>query len=261
MSDSDEKYLELMHAEIDGVASGTERAALREYLGSHPEAQIAHTELVKLTGILNRVEAVKTPDDLHESILAALPRERVENEMGARNSGWRFRIPLIRYGYALAAGILLGAALTGVAIKNMSPLEKPDVYGTMAVRETAPRCIAVDQMKLDRPELGGSVELCRSASDTMIIFDLQGDQAVDVEVGFDGSQGSLKSFDLQPSGVASFAAQKGTISFRSEGKQRSTIVLTSQKNVVLIPDVRMYVGGKLMQQGTLGARGAGGSTK
>jgi len=261
LSESRERYLELMHAEMDGEATDEELATLREYLASHPEAQSVRAELVKLTGILNQVEKVEIPDDLHRGILAALPPPRSVLEIGARNSRSRFRIPLIRYGYALAAGLLLGAALTGVALRSLSPSEKSDIYGTLAVRENAPRYVAVGQMNLDSPGLGGSVELRRSGSNAMIIFDLHGEQAVDVEVGFDDSQAGLMSFDQQPGAIRSFDAKKGTISFQSEGKQRSTVILTSEKNGQFILDLRFYVGGKLVHQGTLGARVPGGSLK
>lgn len=259
MSDSHEKYLELMHAEMDGEASDKELVALREYLASNPKAQSVHAELAKLTDILNQVEEVETPGDLRRSILAALPPRRPGLEIVARNSPWRLRIPLIRYGYALAAGLFLGVVLTGVAFRNLSPLERSDVYGTMTARENTPHYVAVEQMKLAAPDLGGSVGLSRSGSNAMIVFDLNGGQPVDVEVGFDGSQVGLKGFSQQPNSIHLFEAREGRISFRSEGKQLSTVLLTNEKNAPVILDLKFYVGGKLVHQGTL--RGPAGSLK
>lgn len=261
MSDSPEKYLELMHAALDGEATDKELATLREYLASHPEAQSDHAELAKLTGILNQVEELETPVGLHGSILAALPPRRLVDEIGQRNSRSRFRIPLIRYGYALAAGLLLGAALTGVAFKSLSPVEKSDIYGTLAGRENAPRYAAVEQLKLDSPELAGSVELRRSGANAMIIFDLHGQQAVKVEVGFDGSQAGLMSFDQQPGDIRSLEANKGTISFQSEGQRRSTVLLTNEKAGKLTLDLRFYVAGKLVRQDALAGQFPGESPK
>lgn len=258
MSDSRAKYLELMHAELDGEATDKEQTALREYLASHPEARNDRAELVKLTDILNQVEDVATPEDLHGSIMAALPPRRPVREIGTWNSRSRFRIPLIRYGYALAAGLLLGAALTGVAFRSLSPVDKSNVYGTLAVRENAPRYVALGQMKLDSPGLGGSVELSRSGSNSLIVFNLQTQQAVEVEVGFEGSQAGLKSFDQQPGATQSFEAKGGGISFQSKGQQRSTVILTNEKAAPLTLDLRFYVDGKLIHQGRLGVQVPGG---
>lgn len=252
MSDSHEKYLELIHAEMDGEASDEQLAALREYLASHPEAQNVYAELVMLTDVLNQVKEVEPPSDLRASILAGLPPRPRALEIGARASRLRLRIPLVRYGYALAAGLLLGVLLTGVAFRNLSPLEKPDVYGTMTALDNSSHYVVTEQMKLAAPDLGGSVELSRSGHNEMIVFDLNGKRAVEVEVRFDGSRAGLKGFSQQPNSIRSFEAKEGSISFRSEGKQRSTVILASEKQAQLLLNLSFYVGGKLVHQGTVG---------
>jgi len=257
-----EKYLELIHAEIDGEASEKELATLREYLASDTDAQKVRAELAKLTDVLGQVEQAETPSDLHTGILAALPTRRpIMETVGRNNSPWRLRTPFIRYGYALAAGLILGAALTGVAFRDFSPIEKSDVYGTMAAQENTSNYIAVDKMKLTAPDLGGSVELRRSGDNEMIVFDLNGEQAVEVEVKFDGSQTGLKGFSQQPNSIRSFEAKEGSISFLSEGNQRSTIMLATHKHAQLPLSLGFYVRGKLVHQGSLGSLAPGGSTK
>lgn len=262
MSDSREKYLKLIHAEMDGEATEKELAILREYLASDPEAQKVRAELAKLANILAQVEEFEAPGDLHPSILAALPPRGPGLENVTQNgSRWRLRIPFVRYGYALAAGLLMGAALTGIALRNLSPQEKSDIYGTLAVRENAPQYVAVERMNLHSPDLRGSVELSRAGSNSMMVFDLHSQQAVEVEVGFDDSQAGLISFDRQPGAIHSFEAKTGTISFQSEGKQRSTVILATERNAQLTLDLRFYVGGKLIHQGTLGETARAGSPK
>lgn len=262
MSDLPDKYVELIHAEVDGEATGKELAALREYRASHPEAQEVNAELAKLTKVLSQVEQVETPSDLHASILAALPARRPVVETVARNSSpWRPRISFIRYGYALAAGILLGAALTGVAFRSLTPLEKSDMYGTLAARQNAASYVALGQTGLDYPDLGGSIQLSRSGSNTMMVFDLHSQKAVEVQVAFDGGQAGLKSFDQQPGAIPFFEVKKGAISFQSEGKQHTTVILKNEERAPLVLDVRFYLEGKLIYQGTLGAKVSGGSSK
>lgn len=262
MSDLPDKYVELIHAEVDGKATGKELAALREYLASHPEAQEVSAELAKLTNVLSQVEKVETPGDLHTSILAALPPRRPVLETVARNSSpWRSRILFIRYGYALAAGLLIGAVVTGVAFRGLTPLEKSDMYGTLAARQNAAGYAAVGQTSLDYPDLGGSIQLSRSGSNSMIVFDLHTQKAVEVQVGFDGGPAGLESFEQQPGAVPSLEAKEGIISFQSEGKQHTTVILKNEENAPLVLDVRFYVAGKLIHRGTLGAKVSGASSK
>jgi len=253
------QYLELIHAAIDGEASRDQVAALREYLAHHPEAQSVHAEMVKLTNILNQVEEIEAPGDLRGSILAALPLQCSTVEIGVRSNRWRLRIPLIRYGYALAAGLLLGVVLTGVVFKNLAPVEKSAVYGTMRAVDNASRYAVTERMTLAALGVAGSVELSRSGDNEMVVFDLNG-EAVDVEVGFDGTQADILGFSQQPNGIRFFEAKDSSISFRSGGKQRSTVRLTS-RNAQLPLSLRFYVGGKLVHQGTLGAAAPTGSAK
>ena len=95
----------------------------------------------------------------------------------------------------------------------------------------------------------------------MMVFDLHSQKAVEVEVGFDSSEVGLMSFDQQPGAIPSFEAKEGNISFQSEGKQQTTVILKNEKNAPLMLDLRFYVAGKLMHQGTLGAKVSGGSSK
>lgn len=261
MSDLPDKYVDLVQAEVDGEATDKELATLREYLASHPEAQEVRAELAKLTNALSQVEQVETPSDLHTSILAALPPARPVLETVARNSSpWRSRIPFIRYGYALAVGLLLGAALTGIAFRSLTPLEKSDMYGTLAARQNAASYAAAGQTSVDYPDLRGNVQLSRSGSNSMMVFDLHSQKAVEVQVGF-GGQAGLMSFDQQPGAVPSFEAKEGTISFQSEGKQHTTIILKNEESAPPVLDVRFYVAGKLIHQSTIGAKVSEGSSK
>jgi len=261
LSDSHEKYIELMHADIDGAASKEQMAALEEYLATHPEAQRARAELKKLTEVLSQVEPIESPADLRKNIMAEVRRRHSVLDFGLGNRRARLQIPLIRYGYALAAGVLLGVVLTGVASKSLSPVEKSDVYGTMMSPKNAGHYVVAEQMKLAAPGLAGSVELSRSGDNEMIVFDLSSGQPAEVELRFDGGQVGLKGFSQEPNNIRSFDAKQGSISFRSEGRQSSTVILASDHRARLPLNVRFYVGGKLVHEATVGATAPRGSSK
>ena len=260
MSDLHEKYLELMHAVVDGEASDRERAALKEYLAANPEAENAHAELVKLTDVLSRVQEVELPQDLHENILAALPDRprRSVVEIASRNSLTRIRIPLIRYGYALAAGLLVGAILTGVAFKSLPQQEKSYVSGTMTPLENPPDYVVVEQIQLAAPDLTGSVELSRSGDNERIIFNLNSERVAQVEVRFDPSLAGIRAFGQEPNNIHSSKARVGSILFQSQGKQRSVVILAGDKRAQATLNLDFSVEGKLVHQGTFAGRAPAG---
>jgi hypothetical protein len=251
LNDSDKHYVELMHAALDGEASEREMAALREYLVSNPEAQSVQSGLMKLADVLRRVEDIEPPEDLTRSILAALPPRRPAGDSVLRNKPWHAGFPILKYGYALAAGLLIGSVLAGVAFRNLYSPETSDFYGTMIAREHASPNVAVDQMKLDLSDLRGSVGLSRSGSNAIVDFDLDTRQPVEVEVGFNGSQVGLKGFSQESNTASLFEAEPGRLSFRSEGKYRSTVLLTRDYNGPIILDLRFYISGELVHHGTL----------
>lgn len=249
-----------MHAEADGEASAEDMSALRDYLASHPEAQAARDELSKLMNVLNQVEKLETPPDLRKNIMMALPQRRSVAQVGLWKNRSRFGTPWIRYGYALGAGVLLGAVLTGVVLKNLSPVEKSDVYGTIASPKDTEHYVITEQKKLDTPDLVGTVEVSRSGDRERIVFDMSSSQPAQVEVSFDGGLAGIRGFNQEPNSVRAFEAKEGSISFRSEGKQNSTLILASEKSSRLVLNVKFYVEGKLVQETAVGAE-AGESVK
>jgi len=243
-----------MHAEVDGQASDRELAALNEYLAANPEAQNVRTDLRKLTDILNQVEELEPPDDLHGSIMAALAPQPPRAVVGirTRTSTTRFRMPLIRYGYALAAGLLLGALLTGIAFRSLPQQEKSYVSGTMTAVENTPHYVVVERIQLADPDLTGSVELSQNGNSEMVIFDLNGEKTVKVGVRFDPTLGGIKSFSQEPNNISSVEGREGSISFESQGKERSILVLAGQKRALPLVNLDFYVEDKLVHQGRLG---------
>ncbi len=245
MTDLREKYAELMQTAVDGEASPEQLSELKEYLASHPEAQVEYGAFAKLTGILNQVEAIETPSDLHANIMKALPRERSTANIGSWRDRWHLRFPLVQYGYALAAGLVLGAVLTGVTLKNLSPEDKTDVYGTIAP--------ATQTIKVAGPNVSGTVELRRSGDSERAVFELNSSQPVEIEVKL-GERGlGLAGFRQEPTAISSLEARDGNVRFRSEGRQHSTLLLTGAKPGSLGISVAFYVEGKLVQEGRLGA--------
>jgi hypothetical protein len=249
MSDTREKYRELIHAELDKTASAEELAALQEYLATDPEARRERAELAQLTNLLDVVEPVETPAGLHTSIMGALTPQRTSLGSATRSgSRWRLKFPLIQYGYAMAAGLILGMVLTGATLWNLSPADKTSISGTLVDRENQPQPVATELMKIDVAELQGSVGLSETGSSAKIEFDLKSAEPVEVQVEFDGSQLGLGEFRQWPSTIRSLQAENGRISFRSNGIERSALVFAAEKNTPASLDIRFYSKGSLIHE-------------
>lgn len=141
----DEKYAELMHRAIDGLASPEERRKLEEYLASDAEAARYYRDLRSTVEMLDTADEIEPPPGASERILADVFGE--EKDRGRRTEragnaiigslGFLFRR---RYAYAFAAGLLIGAVIMVVAFDAMQEdgfLNRDDLRGTLGLGKDA----------------------------------------------------------------------------------------------------------------------------
>ena len=104
----DEKYLELIQADVDGELPEQHRAELSRHLLANPEARAAREELKRLCGLLDSVPKVEPPSDLKASILGAV---RLPAPRGGFSSVRGFGVPsgMLRYAAVFAGGLLVSA--------------------------------------------------------------------------------------------------------------------------------------------------------
>ena len=251
MSHLDESHDELIQCEIDGEASEQEVAALRDYVAANADARSRQVELKRLAEMLNRAEPINPPTDLAKSVLAALPPQRHAPARVLRPRTGLARFPILKYGYALAAGLILGLGLHQFLFNHPSTLPATDVSGSMLPRIPASSSGPADQLPLNPDGVSGSVSIRVSGSVAPLEFDLDSQKPVQFEVRFDRAQVEFKGFNQQINKVDSFAAVPGRINVQCEGKQRFTVLLANSKSRDADLNIGVFISGKLVQSGNL----------
>jgi hypothetical protein len=110
--------IELIHADIDGVATEADRLRLREAIARDPEVRDEYRRMRGLTDILAKVAPEAPANDLVPNVL-----RRVRAQRSATNAGffprmreaWPGGRVAIRYAYAVAAGALIGVVAVHIA--------------------------------------------------------------------------------------------------------------------------------------------------
>lgn len=105
------EVLELIHAEIDGVATAAEQVRLRDLIARNSEVREEYRRLRGLLDVLGQVEPAAPPAHLAANVL-----REVRTRREAMNLGFAARIRAfipngrlaVRYAYAVAAGAVLG---------------------------------------------------------------------------------------------------------------------------------------------------------
>lgn len=179
----DEKFIELIQADVDGELPDECRAEVSRYLLAHPEARALRAELASIAGALGSLAPAEPPADLRERILAALPPPaRMARGGGATGFSSRFR-----WAAAVAAATLLGAIVFRIASDDQSAVDDSNLYGTMATPgASAP--VQVDQVAVSLEQVTGTVSLLGAPKARIVEFDLALNGPVEVVVEHDGER-------------------------------------------------------------------------
>lgn len=185
---TDSRYLNLMQGEIDGENSPAESAALREYLSAHPEARVLHTDLLQLAGALDRIPAIDPPAGFKDGVLHSIRARRAEAGRKPLASGiFQLRSNALKYVYAVAAGLVLGALLTPFIYKAMRSGSSADISllpGAMVSMDAFKDAAVVERL-IQGEQVSGRVQLTRSAALLLVDLEIHSARKVDIALGYD----------------------------------------------------------------------------
>jgi hypothetical protein len=180
----EERYIELIQAEVDGELPEQHRADLSRYLLASPEARALRDELRQVCAVLGQVPAAEPPPDLSDSILGAarLPAATTPARAGGASFGrWRMAA-------AFAGGLLVSAIAFQMGQGRQAGLDVSEVAGTMASQDPVTRSGPVDTVEVSLDQARGKVSLFRSATMRVVQFDLAVQKPLEVVVRHDGQE-------------------------------------------------------------------------
>jgi hypothetical protein len=188
-----EKYLELIQAEVDGELSAPDRAELSRFMLANPDAHAVRDELKRLCNRLGEVSPAEPPPELRESILAAvrLPAPAVKSRM---LRSFQPHAGALRYAAAFAGGLIVSGIAFQVASDRNAGLDAADVAGTMVSQDAVSRSGPVDSVRVSLDQVSGTVSLFRSSSLRVVEFDLAARESVEVVVVHDGQEARFSGF-------------------------------------------------------------------
>jgi len=176
---------ELIHAEIDGVASSAQRAALREAISRDPAVSDEYRRLKGLCELLASVPPVEPAAGLAPAIMRQVRARKASVGGGLferLRQAWPGGPVAVRYAYAVAAGAVLG--VLGLHFASGGGLFGPAVPEREATATLMP---AVGASRLDLGPAGvrGVATLRPSNAGASIGLDLSAGEPVELVVKFD----------------------------------------------------------------------------
>jgi anti-sigma factor RsiW len=195
----DQKYIDLIEAEIDGRLSAAERAELARHVLVNPDARELRDEMRQLCDMLDAVQAEEPPAELHADVMSALRAQ--SRQPGTRlPAGGRVRAYLsspagLRFAAAIVGGVLVGTLAFEFAGRDPG-LAPSQLVGTMAPQGAT--ASPQRQARFDNAAVVGSVTLEGTAEAPVVRVSVVSQGGVTVIASLDGEQ--LRFGDLQSAG-------------------------------------------------------------
>ena len=137
------KYLNLIHRELDGELVPSERTELNRALKKDPELKKYRDELIKMNHTLNQIPPLQPSQGLKERIIDSINFNRYKYREHEKN--WVTTIlgnvfgPRYRLAYGLVAGIFIGMIVSFLFMPDLlTPPQTSlnDLYGTIGIHES-----------------------------------------------------------------------------------------------------------------------------
>jgi len=195
---TEQRIIELIHAELDGELTTEERAELSRALLADPEARAAREQWGRLFGELEKLESVAPPPALAASVLSALEGRADAPRVRAISRPWYAGTGL-RYAAVFVGALLIGAALFAPGIRSTGGPDVSDLVGTIGGSGAAARQSPIDRADIDLAQVRGTVNAYRLGSQLVVELDLRVSEAVEVrathagqtfQVSLDATSGS-----------------------------------------------------------------------
>ncbi len=221
----DERTRELIHAGLDGELGEGEKEALRQALSASDEAREYQASMEELDAFLTRVPNQEPPASMHASIMNSIQLP------GRRRGGLAFgfgQFPgFVRYGFAVAAGLLLAIGMYEYRPGTDGAPDMTSMVGTIMPGRTALEGERLDGFSFEIDQLSSEVALVRR--EDALVLDMQLDAAgpISVTVDFAGEGLQFDAIAQMQSDLDSIEIADRNIRIQANGRQHFAVMLHS----------------------------------
>lgn len=260
----EEKFVELIHREIDAENTPDETAKLKAYLAKNVEAGKLYDELVAANTMLREVKAVEPPHNLKKNILRSIQPDRyaVRAKKPAPGSirslvDMLFGAPSyqLKYAFTFAFGLMAGLfiyALMSNTSQQQVAIDNSNLYGTMAWLDAAGSFKAVDSMAVDL-EAGRISMLVKSSSKQVLAeLHLNTIKEATVQLEFDGKALGFSGVSQASSRAgAAFSSNGNTLKFINLGANQYLIAFANKTQGTSLLRFKLFASGTLQYETAL----------
>ena len=245
----DERYLELINADIDGEIQPAEKAELEAFLAENAAGRALHEELQSLCSTLDAEKLLEPPTHLKHVVMNSLPKSASNAEAPG---SWRslFSIPALRYATVFATGVVMTILIVESGqIQQSAFNDVTGLVGTMSESgETAP---GVASLTINKAEIAGTVTLRRADPILIIDFDVSTNGPIDIVASYEDKTVWFNGFAQLESTGTSISAESNQIRIQVDGKRRYAVFLHNSRSRNLSINLQFFANGERVHQAVL----------
>jgi len=244
----EQKYADLINADIDGEISASEKAELQAFLDESAEGQALHDDLSSVCATLDAVESEQpSPHVRHVIMNSVKPTREPKKSPGFLEI--LFATPAIKYAVTFAAGVFV--TLSIVDSDQISDHAFDDVTGLVGTVADPVNAALASSISVTEPDLAGTVSL-RSAESMLILdFDLVAKSHIDIEANYTDRSIWFNGFAQLESEGTTISAETGRIRLGMNGKRRYAVYLHNRGGRETTVNLRFLANGEVVHEASL----------
>ncbi|MBN1480636.1 hypothetical protein EH223_21020 [candidate division KSB1 bacterium] len=240
-------YIEMIHKEIDGFISETERKKLHRYLETTSEAKKYYAQLSQTSEFLDKMPRLEASPNIKKYVMNSIDVKRYATSRKFFGNKSILTKPVIKLAFAFSLGILCGIFVYAGILQQISErtANNSDLYGSIGVIDTA-KFETVKEIPIVLPELSGTLAVKRLGNNIDIQTILNSQQPTEMLIEYDESFLKLVRFTLANSTKTFFDPGEKNVRISSGGDMQFTLSFTDVHIENDIIAVKLFSDGRLI---------------
>ena len=257
----EEKYIELINHEIDGVTSAEESASLKEYLAQNREAQKLFDDLNGLSEMLSQVGDVEPSPNLKKNILNTIPRHKYSTKANKQTLPVSFNSLKekfnFKYAFSFSFGLAFGVILFALFGGDMmqTSMDSSDLTGTMLLSGPPEKLEPFETITINLAEFQGTIELKHVDHLLLAEMTLSSRREMQLIIEFDESDISFRGFKQEPNSQSILKSGESDVGLVHHGENRYLLVFADKTPAVSAMTFKVLDGGVVYEKSVATGQG------
>jgi hypothetical protein len=236
---TDNKFLELVNKEIDGLITPQEKIKLDQFILNNPDAGKLYQELIETEKTLDLLLSNDPSENLRKNILNSIDLSRYSKPLKKdfRKMITSF-VPAPKMLITFSLGVVVCLIVLSAIFRTpdiFSPFDSDDVSGTIGLSNSR----IIESVPVSASGIEGNIELLKGydASEhtdeeinhIQLNINLESAEKFNIKFRFNTKEGIIEDFSC--SGPSEFSLEEGTLNIISAKEYKSTFIVSFGSNI------------------------------